>query len=193
MKTVMNTICAHINGWHFRRIRAQGVTLVELIITVSIAAILAAIAIPSFQSTIDRNRSASNTNEFLTSMYLARNEALTRRQRVVLCPSTDGTSCAGNGNWHLGWIVFVDLDNDAVVDTSNPVDTMLLSHDALSDTTLTDDIGDNYISYTADGSARTTAGVSQTGTLSFSLCINNKKTSITINITGRPKTSSVSC
>jgi len=95
------------------KIKLRGFTLVELIITLSIAAILAAIAAPSFASIIQNNRMATQYNELLASLTLARSEAIKRGQRVSVCQSSTGNSCGGSAtNWHAGWLVFVDTDSD---------------------------------------------------------------------------------
>lgn len=82
----------------------QGFTLIELMVTVSIAAILLGIAIPNFTSTITSNRLTTNANELVSALNLARSEAVKRGQQVVIRKT--GT------NWENGWQVFVDIDRD---------------------------------------------------------------------------------
>ena len=78
--------------------RPAGFTLLELVITVAVLAIALGIAIPSFQGITNRNRLSAITNEVVAAMQLTRMEAIRRNQRVVMCPSTNGTTCSG-GNW----------------------------------------------------------------------------------------------
>jgi type IV fimbrial biogenesis protein FimT len=93
------------------RQRWRGFTLIELMVTVALVAIVLAIGVPSFQTTIRNNRLSSYANEFLSALNLARTEAIRRRQPVVLCKSADGSFCQTDGkNWEIGWIVFVDSD-----------------------------------------------------------------------------------
>lgn len=92
--------------------QTAGFSLIELMMTIAILAILLTLAAPSFQRLIATNRMAGSANELLGSMQLGRNEALKRRIPVSLCPSTDGVACGGN--WADGWIVTVD---DSVVGT----------------------------------------------------------------------------
>ncbi|GAB2491189.1 GspH/FimT family pseudopilin [Arenimonas alkanexedens] len=75
-----------------------GFTLLELVITVAVLAIALAVAIPSFQGITNRNRLTAVTNELLAASQLARMEAIRRNERVVVCPTTNGSTCSG-GNW----------------------------------------------------------------------------------------------
>lgn len=98
--------------------RSHGFTLIELMITLSIAAIVLALGVPSFQEMMRNNRAATHMNEFTSALNLARSEAIKRGQRVALCPSINQTSCTGASDWEDGWIVFVDT---ALTDTDPPV------------------------------------------------------------------------
>lgn len=103
----------------------NGFTLIELIITLAVASILLAMAVPSFQETVKSNRMAANVNEFIGALNLARSEAIKRGAPVSVCWSGDGANCgAGGANWTNGWIVFFDSDGDGVVDNANQ-DTVL--------------------------------------------------------------------
>ena len=74
----------------------SGFTLIEMIVTVSIVAILASIAAPSFSSMLERNKATAVANEMVSALLLARSEALKRRNNVTVCTSMDQTTCAGN-------------------------------------------------------------------------------------------------
>jgi type IV fimbrial biogenesis protein FimT len=86
--------------------KCTGVTLLELMITISIAAILLAAGAPSFMQMLAKNRLEASSNDFVSSLNLARSEAVLRNVRTTVCRSSDGTSCGGE--WEDGWIVFVD-------------------------------------------------------------------------------------
>jgi len=78
-------------------------------VTVTILAIGAAIAAPSYSAMVKGNRAKSVASELLAALSLARSEAARRSQPVTICKSSDGCSCAsGNTQWDSGWIVFVD-------------------------------------------------------------------------------------
>ncbi|MEN1939852.1 GspH/FimT family pseudopilin [Luteimonas sp. MJ174] len=88
--------------------RCRGVTLVELLVTIAIVAILVAIGFPSFQSSLRSNRMATTNNELIASISLTRSEAMRSVRGAGICASEDGTSCSGG--WSDGWIVWQDLD-----------------------------------------------------------------------------------
>jgi type IV fimbrial biogenesis protein FimT len=93
--------------------KAAGFTLFELVVTMGIAAVLAAIAIPSFQYVTNSNRIAAEGNALLGDLQFARAEAIKEGQTVTACVSNPlGTACAGGTAWQSGWIVFSDLGNN---------------------------------------------------------------------------------
>jgi len=170
-----------------------GFTLVEMVVTVAIMALLLALGVPSFQALMRNNRVAAHANEFLGALNLARGEAIKRGSgvRVVLCPGTSA-GCSGTA-WGSGWIVFVDTNNNGSRDAGEPV---LRVYSALSgNETLTGNTNvSSYISFTADGSARLIGGGFQAGTLTFGLCnSSNRRNTIVINSVGRARVAPVAC
>jgi type IV fimbrial biogenesis protein FimT len=93
---------------------AQGFTLVELIVAISIAAILLAIAVPSYNSSQLNSQLRASANDLIASINLARSEAIKRGVTVTLCASSDGESCGGE--WHDGWLVLREADPLNAVD-----------------------------------------------------------------------------
>lgn len=93
--------------------KSQGFTLLELIVTIAIIGILAAIAAPSFSRMMAGNQLQTAVGEWRTAFYLAQKEAIRRKTRVQICPSTDGEECASDlKNYKVGWIVWdVDAEN----------------------------------------------------------------------------------
>lgn len=148
-----------MNFYKRHRHSCQGFTLVESMVVVAIFGILAAIAVPSFKSTIDGNRRTAYANQLLEDLALARSEATKRGGRVVLCPSSSATDCLAAvpvTSFALGWIVFVDTNNNG----SREADEALLRvHEALPAGWLAgSNLGQNYVSYNALGYAMTTSG-----------------------------------
>lgn len=95
--------------------RAAGFTLVELMITIVLVAILLGIAAPSFAEFTRNARITAAANDLLAALHLARTEAIKRRASVTVCASSNPTaanpSCDAGGSFN-GWIVFVDDDAD---------------------------------------------------------------------------------
>ncbi len=61
----------------------KGFTLLELIVTLAVVAIVLTMGIPSFQALIRDNRLIALTNEFIGAMHLTRSEAIKRNHRVA--------------------------------------------------------------------------------------------------------------
>lgn len=91
--------------------------MIELLVTIAVAAILMSLAAPSFQSLIASNRLSSKTNELVTTLNLARSEAIRKGKRVVVCRSADGANCAASGDWSSGWLVYEDTNSNGSKDS----------------------------------------------------------------------------
>lgn len=87
--------------------KTRGFTLVELMVTLAVLAILTMVAVPSFRDTIRRSRVSAASNALLADLRYARTEAINRGQLVSLCPSSNGSSCTADGTaWDAGWLVY---------------------------------------------------------------------------------------
>ena len=98
----------------------RGFSLVELMVVMAIAGILAAAATPAFTSIINNNRLASAANELTATLQNARMEATRRGKRVVVCPSDDGATCTTGVRWK-GWISFEDTNGDAALSSGESI------------------------------------------------------------------------
>lgn len=95
----------------------SGFSLIELLITIAVVAILLALGLPSFQDALRSNRVATATNELIASFALARSEAIRTTHGSGICTSTAGTECDAGSDWDDGWLVWSDSDDDGDLDT----------------------------------------------------------------------------
>lgn len=84
----------------------NGFTLMELIITIAVAAVLAALALPDFSRFLIRGHILTQANSLVADLTLARSEAIRRQEPVTLCASTDGATCNSSAGWQSGWIEY---------------------------------------------------------------------------------------
>jgi type IV fimbrial biogenesis protein FimT len=123
----------------------RGFTLVELAVTLSIAAFLTMIAIPSFMYTTTSYRGSQQTGDLLADLQFARAQAIMEGQPVTVCISSDAATCLTSATtWQSGWIVFSDVNNDQTVETG---DVIKRTHAALA--------GNNTLSATGSAVAVT--------------------------------------
>lgn len=99
--------------------RMRGFTLVELMVTVAVLAVLVGIGYPNFQSTLKSNRLAAATNELVAGIALARSEAIRTTRFSGVCPTSDGSSCSAD--WSAGWLTWDDKNSDGSLDAGDVV------------------------------------------------------------------------
>lgn len=132
----------------------KGFTLIELMVVLFIASILLGVAIPSFRDMTVRNRLVTTTNDFISTMNLARSEAIRRSATITICGTEDGAACDADA-WSTGWIAFADANNDGDFDAG---ETVLRVHEGLAGPyTLSPDAALALsVSFGPDGSATST-------------------------------------
>jgi len=113
-----------------------GFTLIELMVTLAIAAILMMVAAPSMTAFKQNSELTSLSNTLLSAINAARMEALKRNMATYITPADKGNS------WAVGWIVFVDKNNNQEFDDET-TDQLIFRQTAPA----------SYFSVTGNGSA----------------------------------------
>lgn len=155
----------------------------ELLVTLAIVALLAGMALPSFEALLREHRASVTGNELLGALALTRSEAIRRDSRVTLCTSQDGQTCGKGIGWQHGWIIFHDPDQNALRDVS---ETILLVQPPVHGLSITGNtpVAD-YVSYVASGTTLKTNNALQMGTIT--LCAGASGHQIVVSATGRPR------
>ena len=110
----------------------NGFTLLELMVVLAIAGVLAAIAIPAMGDFMRNSRITAAANDVMAALHFTRSEAIKRRQPVTLCTSANAqaaTPACANSPFLTGWIAFVDLNQSGGVDAGEDI---LLQHEAMN-------------------------------------------------------------
>lgn len=162
--------------------RSAGFSVIELMTVLTIAAILLAIGVPSFNALIRNQRMTTTVNDFFAAVNLTRSEAIQRGTRVDLVPAGDGT------DWNKGWIILIDRNHNQTADAGEQI---IFSHGPVSkgitiEAAFTDSKV-QYLAYNGSGRTRTNANsqTPQLGSWLFKLDTQARK--IVINFLGRPK------
>lgn len=167
--------------------RCGGFTLIELMVTLAVVAIVLTIGIPSFRELILNNRMVTQTNDLLGALALTRSEAIKRGVRVVMCRSA-GSDCATDSTsvWEAGWIIFADRNGSGVRDADEPIIKMRESVGGAI-TIRTGNTLTHWIAYQPSGASTGNTGL---GTGTFRLCDNrgvDHARFVVISSTGRAR------
>lgn len=160
----------------------KGFSLIELAVTLSVAAVLFTIGVPSFVELIKSLQITSTTNDFFAAINLARTEAVQRGVRVDIVPA------GADGDWANGWVVFVDRngnrqpdDRDAIIFRHGPAPEGMKITAKLSDSTV------QYLAYNGAGRTRTHENGHRTQFGTFTFELESKIRKIKLNFIGRPR------
>lgn len=141
-------------GWGNLIHKNRGYTFIEVLITLAVASILALNVFPNLSAFVAQERSAILTNELTGALAYARSEAVTKQTTVLTCQSNNGSECNNSENWHNGWIVFADKNNNK---QREPEERLLRIHKAEDNGTKATFRGSagirHYVKYKPSGSA----------------------------------------
>lgn len=176
----------------------HGVTLIELIVGIAVAAILMAVAVPSWTAVVQANRAVAEANELVGALQLARSEAVKRGMRVSVCASANPTvaspTCSGSGNWSTGWIVFTD--NTGTTGTKDGTDALIKIWDGISSGSslvATDTAGTPAAAPNAQFLGTGFSAAARVFTLTPNGCSNSNKRTISLSPQGRTDVVKTSC
>lgn len=167
--------------------KQRGVTLTELLIVLTMAAILVAIAVPSYGFLVTSGRLTSATNDMLLALHLARSEAIKRGTRVTVCktsnPDASAPDCDSSAKWEQGWLVFVDGGVRGRVDGG---DRVIQAYRDVSPWAriATGFNYRNYVSYMPMGTSQGSSGLAND---TFQICVSGQRRDIVVSSGGRPR------
>ena len=170
--------------------REGGFTLIELMVTVGILAIVLSVGVPSYRGMVMDNRLATQANLFATSIKLARSNAVKFQRNATVCSSSNYDApkprCSPNQeDWSKGWIVWVDKNRDSRTDENEIISVFGPVHEALT----LKSISANRFTYNARGFATLAAA-------DLTLCDSRSGETgrrIKVNTTGRTNISREVC
>lgn len=172
---------------------SEGVTLVEMMVTLATIGVVLSIGVPAVKDLFATNRMSAATNDLVTTLHVARNEAVKGAEQVVICASTlwsDAEPDCTIDTLVDGWIVFVDINRNGARDAG---DELILAHGPLAgDITLTSPA--TFVLFSSAG--RPSIGQPDLPDIDFLLCDGrgNRSTGgvtagrlVTMTRTGRPQ------
>lgn len=142
--------------------QGKGFTIIELLVTLALFAIITTAVTPSMANFYKRSRVASIVNNHVAAMQLARHTAVTENVFVVVCPTTDFQNC--DEDWSLAKMVFVDEDGDGALDGTEEVISSI------------DPVRDYRIKTTRDALRFAPFNTAQNSTATIAICPDNETT-----------------
>jgi len=96
--------------------KMTGMTIIEMVIALAILGILTGYAVPNYQQFKHNKMMTTEINRLVSSLHFARNQSIILGRHVVLCPSESLIKCDASSQWHKGWLVFRDDNQNRKLD-----------------------------------------------------------------------------
>ncbi|QLE99416.1 GspH/FimT family pseudopilin [Neptunomonas phycophila] len=156
----------------------RGFTLIELMVTIAVLAIIVTIGIPGFSNLIRNTTASGLSNDMVGAFQFARSEAVNRNELVGVCSGQTVAACGAG--WTNGWIVFVVSDGAILRRWEAPDSDAIINQDAGANST---------IIFGGDGRAVSATNIN----MNIDGCTDNEERVLSINTLGRVSIRRVAC
>lgn len=150
---------------NYRLKNAQGLTLIELLVTMAIIFIIAIVSVPNYNDFMANERFAQASNQLYNAYRFARNEALKTSNSMTL----DAKTVDGVKSWANGWLV-TNSDGDILLESKIPHETV-----------------------TVLGSTVTVTGMGSANSFNFSITADNKSNCLSVLSSGQSQLQEGAC
>ena len=177
----------------FRRV--SGFSVIELMITVAVAAIFATMALPAMQDLIARNKVSSEVNRLVADLLLARNTAITRSSFVTICRSGDQVGCltgpSSASRYDSGWMTYTSMFTRSIFNSGAAGNNLLKVGEVAAPQIEIRSVGTaapSYVTYLPSGRTDPVGA----GPIVLTICLNGQSTvrvpgrRLTLSTSGRP-------
>lgn len=161
------------------RHRERGYSLYELLLSLGLLGIVFGLTLPSFSDLIADKRLRTAADALFHAAHLARQQSITARRVITLCPSVDGETCDAAGRWGQGFILFANTSR-ASEGSREPEETVIYRY--LTENSVTIEANREYFAFRAT-ERRATNGT-------FRICDpagRARSRALVISYTGRPR------
>jgi type IV fimbrial biogenesis protein FimT len=169
--------------------RERGFTLIELMTILAVASVLLTVATPALQQFVNNSRQTGAINDFISSLHIARNTAITTNARVTMCASAGGLNCEAVA-WNDGWIVFTDQNSNRQVDAGETIVGTSVGNSSLM---IQSGQFPSFLMYRPSGRAMTASVTGNVG--QFTICDRrgaDHAKAVIMDLSGRPQISKYS-
>jgi len=165
--------------------KSNAFTLIELIITLSIIAIIVNFSTQGVGQILAKVKLNSAKSQLINSLQLARATSIFQKTNAIVCPSSDGKKCDQGKKWSLGWILFADTNKNNQRDST---EVILLIRSRLKSIQITSSVNRNKAIFNRSGTVFSN--------MRLRLCISsnpNLGSEIIISTNGRIRNRKINC